>query len=180
MEWEAFRQKIVGLQHDLQLFETTFLDVDGFIDFFTNFERELYDMKEVYITGYFSEVIRKKLERVIKTPPKNVRIICPEFPKRWSRREEKNLMALYELSEAGAKIKVNNRSHARFLVAFYPYQEKVRGKLIIGTFDFNSDCLSRERFDAGIKTSHPDLIRSAIELFNQIWDERGSKLLSEK
>ncbi len=36
------------------------------------------------------------------------------------------------------------------------------GWVVIGSFDFNSDCIGRERYDCGIKTRHPDLIISAM------------------
>jgi len=179
LAFEKFRQKIVGLQSDLQLFETQFLDVDGFKEFADNLRRYLLEYNEICITGYFSETVREDLESIVRIQRK-VRIICPEFPKKMSKRDEKNLLALYDLAEAGAEIKVNNRLHARFLVAYHPDKEIRWGLLIIGSFDFNADCLAKERYDAGIKTKNPDLINSARDLFNQIWNKRGSKLLSEK
>jgi len=39
--------------------------------------------------------------------------------------------------------------------------------------------MGKERYDAGIKTRHPDLVKSAIELFQQIWDERESMSLED-
>jgi DNA repair photolyase len=44
---------------------------------------------------------------------------------------------------------------------------------------FNTECMGKERYDAGIKTRHPDLVKSAIELFQQIWDERESMSLED-
>jgi len=40
--------------------------------------------------------------------------------------------------------------------------------------------MSRERYDAGIMTIHPDLVNSAIRLFEEIWNEEESIDLSEK
>jgi len=33
-----------------------------------------------------------------------------------------------------------------------------------------------ERYDAGIKTSHPDLIESAVKFFEEIWNESSPLL----
>lgn len=34
--------------------------------------------------------------------------------------------------------------------------------------------VKEEKDDAGIKTRHPDLVKSAVELFEQIWNETES------
>jgi hypothetical protein len=73
-------------------------------------------------------------------------------------------MTLQELANSGAKIKVNSRLHARFLVAYSKQLAKERdgnewmnGLLLIGSFDFNKDCIGLDRHDAGILTKYPDL-----------------------
>ena len=57
----------------------------------------------------------------------------------------------------------------------HPYEDGMAeewiGTLIIGSFDFNTECIGAERYDAGIKTSHPDLIKSAVNFFEGIWGE---------
>jgi hypothetical protein len=103
-------------------------------------------------------------------------IICPEFPIK-TERDKKNLEVLQKLAKGGAEVKLNNRLHARFLVAYNTYARETSGLLLIDSFDFNTECIGRERYDAGIKTNHPDLIESAIKLFNQIWDETESKFI---
>lgn len=85
-----------------------------------------------------------------------------------------------KLCEAGAEIKVNNRLHARFLVAHTQMERGITGVLIIGSFDFNTEGMSKERYDAGIKTTNPDLIASALKLFEEIWTDRESIPLLEK
>jgi hypothetical protein len=37
--------------------------------------------------------------------------------------------------------------------------------------------MGKERYDAGIKTTHPDLVQSTLNLFEQIWNEPESLLL---
>jgi hypothetical protein len=92
-------------------------------------------------------------------------------------RDRKNLEVLRKLAQAGAEIKFNNRLHARFLVASNPPIKS--GLLLIGSFDFNTECIGKERFDAGIKTRHPDLVESATKLFEQIWDEPESVSITD-
>ena len=73
---------------------------------------------------------------------KNVRLICPEFPLQ-SKRDRRNLQVLKKLTGAGAEMKVNNRLHARFLVGHNP---ALGGLLVIGSFDFNTECIGKERY----------------------------------
>lgn len=177
MAWENFRLKIVNLQSDLSLFKVEFLDRDGFKEFADSLQSQIGGWPEICITGYFSETIRKELEKIIQIPDKKVRIICPELGV--TTRDKKNLQALMKMAKAGAEIKINNRLHARFLVGHHLNPEVKTGVLVIGSFDFNTECLGRERYDAGIKTINPDLISSAMKLFNEIWDEPESKPLAE-
>lgn len=170
--WEKFREKIVELQADIARFKVDFLDRDGFKAFCDNFESETQGYENICITGYFSETIRKSLENMRRRQHK-VALICPELR---PDRDKKNLEALRKLALAGVEIKVNNRLHARFLVAF---NRPFGGLLIIGSFDFNKDCIGLERYDAGIKTRHPDLINSATALFDQIWIEPESQTLED-
>ncbi|MFX0211244.1 MAG: phospholipase D-like domain-containing protein [Candidatus Hodarchaeota archaeon] len=112
--------------------------------------------------GYFSETIRKSLESLIEIQCK-IRLVYPYLDTK-KPRDRKNLQALRKLANAGAEIKVNDRLHARFLVAYNRVQKhptiKCWGLLLIGSFDFNTECIGRERYDAGIKTRHPDLVNS--------------------
>lgn len=41
------------------------------------------------------------------------------------------------------------------------------------------ECIGKERYDAGIKTRHPDLVKSSIDLFEQIWNETESVTFEE-
>ncbi len=114
----------------------------------------------------------------MKKSPFKIRLICPHLNVKYAR-DRKNLQALRKLAKAGAKIKINDRLHARFLVAYNPpimheQNSHYHGLLLIGSFDFNTECIGRERYDAGIKTRNPDLVKSAVELFEQIWNEPES------
>jgi len=175
-KWKELREKVVGLQSDLDYFKVGFLDRNSFREFCNNFGSEMV-FENICITGYFSETIRDSLEKMAKRMP-SVRLICPELSE--TPRDKKNLEALKKLVSAGAQIKVNNRLHARFLVTYnISHGAPFGGLLVIGSFDFNTECIGMERYDAGIRTRHPDLINSAIALFEQIWNEQESQTLED-
>jgi len=181
MAYEQFRKKIVDLQGDWGLFQIDFIDRDSFKDFADHLDNNLlnkgYD--EVCITGYFSETIREALEHFSKMQGYKVRLICQELdPKK--PREMKNLDVLRRLCKTGVEVKVNSRIHARFLVAHMSKHPETVGLLIIGSFDFNTECIGKERLDAGIKTNHPDLVKSALQFFDGIWNTTESISLNEK
>lgn len=173
-EWEKLREKIVGLQSNIAPFKVDFLDRETFKRFCDNLRSNVENLKEICITGYFSETIRAELESIARNDYYHVRLISPEFSL-GTPRDRKNLEALKKLSEAGAEIKFNNRLHARLLVA----RTHISGLLILGSFDFNTECIGKERYDAGIKTSHPDLIQSAIDFFEQVWNDSGTITIEE-
>lgn len=181
MAYEEFRRKIVNLQGDLSLFAVDFMNTDSFKNFADHLPNNLlnngYD--EVCITGYFSETVREGLERFSKMQGYKVRLICQELdPKK--PRDKKNLDVLRRLCKTGVEVKVNSRIHARFLVAHTSAKPETTGLLIIGSFDFNTECIGKERLDAGIKTHHPDLVKSALQFFDGIWNTTESIPLDEK
>lgn len=180
--YEHFREKIISLQSDLANLKVEFLDRDDFKKFGDSLESNLGVWNNICVTGYFSETIRKSLENLIKGQSKKVRLICPKVNTN-SSRDKKNLQALTKLAKAGAEVKINVRVHARIFLAYNLFEEhpfkKNSGLLIIGTFDFNTEGLGRERYDAGIKTRNPDLINSAVEFFEQIWNDPESIHLKE-
>ena len=183
MAYEEFRKKVQHLQNDVSLFETFFFDKYDFKKFADNLGSNVSDWLNICITGYFSETIRKSLENIMrgrKSPTHKIRLICPHLDTRQTR-DRKNLQALRKLAKVGVEIKVNDRLHARFLVAYNEVVEHPSvdywGMLLIGSFDFNKDCIALERYDAGIKTMNPDMVKSAVELFEQMWNEPESKPL---
>jgi len=175
--YKEFTEKIVELQSDVDLFKVEFLDRDGFKRFADDLVTQTGDFHEIRVTGYFSETIREALERLVKKHGVfSVKLISPEFSIQ-SKRDQRSLEVLEKLAKAGVEIKLNHRLHARFLVA--SFRTRASGLLILGSFDFNTECIGKERYDAGIKTSHPDLVKSAEELFEHIWSEPASAPLEE-
>ncbi|MGA3060974.1 MAG: phospholipase D-like domain-containing protein [Candidatus Bathyarchaeia archaeon] len=149
-----------------------FLDRDAFKKFCDNLNINLLNLNEICLTGYFSETIRAELETIAQNTFYHVRLISPDFPI-GTPRDKKNLEALRKVSKAGVEVKFNNRIHARLLVA----HSNVKSLLILGSFDFNTECIGKERYDAGIKTSHPDLVKSAIDFFEQVWNDSETQTL---
>jgi len=176
--WDKIKKSILKLHSDLTRFEVNFLDRDSFKDFVDYISQDIQGYPEVCITGYFAEVIRDPIENMTKLG-QNVRLIRQEFPARLSKKDKKELEVLEKLVKAGVKIKINHRTHARLFIAHSPELGEGRGLVVIGSFDFNSDCYSKDRYDAGIKTRHPDLVESAVKLFEEIWSEPKSISLEE-
>ncbi len=130
---------------------------------------------EICITGYFSDGIAKIITKSLKGLSTRVRIITQEH--NLSRKNDKrNLASLRKIQDAGVKIRVNHRTHFRMFLC----KSKTKGLLVLGSFDFNKEGMNEERRDAGIYTTHPDLVESAFEYFNNVWnDEHDSKPLDE-
>jgi hypothetical protein len=176
MVYEEFKRKIAELQSDFTQFQVEFLDREGFKRFADNLFQEIGGYNKICITGYFSEAIRDTLEFFARNH--RLKLLSQEFDLN-NKREKKNLEVMRKLCKAGAEIKVNNRLHARFLIAHSPEFPGI-GLLVVGSFDFNTEGMSKERYDAGIKTKNPDLVVSALRLFEQIWNEPESSPLNEK
>jgi len=175
-EFGEFRSDIANLVQQLDIFQVEFMNKYDFKKFADNLNGNLNVWNEICITGYFAETIREQLVRLAWH--KKVKLICPKFEAE-TKRDKQNLEVLRKLSKAGVEIKVNDRMHARLLVAHNPESYQLRGLLIIGSFDFNADCLALQRYDAGIKTGHPDLIESALKLFEEIWNDSSSQTLEK-
>jgi len=148
MEYEKFREQVVDLQSYLDRFKVEFLGREDFKKFADDLWSNISNWTEVCITGYFSETIREDLTIFMKVHERKLRLICQELDPQ-NRRDRTNLEVLRKLCNAGAEIKLNNRLHARFLVAHNPTL-KGYGLLILGSFDFNSECMGKERYDADI------------------------------
>ena len=81
------------------------------------------------------------------------------------------------IQDAGAEIRYNRNQYFRMFVG----TSTIGGVLVLGTFDFNRDGMGMNRRDAGIHTTHPDLVKSAYDFFMKVWkEERGSIPLDVK
>jgi hypothetical protein len=174
VKWAIVTDKIRDLQADFEQFKIDFIDRESFKKFCDNLALNLKDLKEICITGYFSETIRAELENIAKNDYYHIRIISPDFTV-GTPREKKNLEALRKLSKAGVEVKFNSRMHARLLVA----HSSVYALLVLGSFDYNTECIGKERYDAGIKTTNPDLVKSAINFFEQVWIDSETQTMEQ-
>jgi hypothetical protein len=166
--------KIVNLQGDISILKADFMDRDAFKKFCDNLQTNLSNLKEICVTGYFSETIRAQLESIAQNGYYHIRIISPDFQVS-TPRDKKNVESLRKLAKAGIEVKFNYRLHARMLVARTP----LTGLLLLGSFDFNTECIGQERYDAGVKTNNPDLIHSAYSFFEQVWNDSETITLEQ-
>jgi len=127
---------------------------------------------EIYITGYFDQVLVDKLKRILVQKGK-VKIISPELSK--SKADQTNLDALERMKKYGAEVRIHPMLHARI---FYVSRDGHPWGAIIGSGDIKSDCFGGRHFDAGIWSNYPDIIESIIDFFNRIWEDEGTKKLS--
>ena len=184
-KFDKFHNILANLPEQLNKFKVDFKNRNDFKDFAFNLSGNLKSWNEVYVTGYFSEGARGEFNKIAEW--KKLRLICPKF-RLSSERNRSDLQALRKLSKveplgknAGVEIKISNMVHARLFVAFNRIlqTEDYSGLLVLGSFDFNKEGIAGERFDAGISTQNPDLVKSAIKLFEEIWNDDSSKPLDE-
>lgn len=111
----------------------------------------------IYIMGYFDQEMLDKLTPIAT----QVKILSPIKTPLSARNKD----ALTRMKEAGAEVKVHPMLHARIFCV------PTRNFLIIGSGDIQTDCFGGTRFDAGIWSNYPDLIKDAMNFFNKVWAE---------
>ena len=111
----------------------------------------------IYAMGYFDQVMLDKLIPIAK----KIKIISPDKAIQTKRNKD----ALERISKAGAEVKLHPMLHARIFCA------PNRNFLIIGSGDIQTDCFGGTRYDAGIWSNYPELIKDAIKFFNKVWEE---------
>lgn len=122
--------------------------------------------EEICISGYFSDGFAIELVTALSGLKKKVRIITAVHNIKRPN-DKKNLASLRKIQDIGAEIRVNLRTHFRMFLL----KGKTKGLLILGSFDFNKEGMNMERRDAGIKTTHPDLVQSAYDYFMSVWED---------
>lgn len=173
--WSDVMQRLESSQSAMHRFKVDFIDEDGFMGFISELRKprsreygKRGRIKHIDITGYFGEPIIKPLTNIIKKDC-IVRIITTQ-PK----------PEMFKLRDIGVDVKINPDIHARIFVAYDEPGEYRRGRLLLG-FDFDFKGMGGGRRDAGIITRNPDLIKSAVEYFDEVWnDKHKSKRLGEK
>ena len=120
-----------------------------------------FNPRFIYLTGFLGTKIRDLLCEASEAGCR-IKIIT----------EHTRHGILKKMSEKGIEVGINKKIHARLFVAYVDRDHLEEGLLVLGTFDFDEKGLSGERKDAGIITRHPDLMQSAIDFFDRIWDDK--------
>ena len=157
----------------LQEFNVDFFDQVKFKRFVDTEVVELFSCyDEICISGHFSEGFAELVCQKLNGVRTNLTLRLLT-----SSTGIASIEALRRIQDAGAEIRYNRNLYFRMFVG----KSSVGGILVLGTFDFNRDGMGMNRRDAGIHTSHPDLVQSAYEYFIKVWnEERGSIPLDEK
>jgi len=114
---------------------------------------------ELMFAGYFDQYLLKDFQSLSSKP--QIKFISPELT--GSKQDQTNLDALKRLSAMGAEIRFHPMLHARMVLS--------PTEIIVGSADIKSDCLGGRRYDAGIWTNNPMLIRSGKTFFDKVWAE---------
>ena len=86
-----------------------------------------------------------------------------------------NKQSLEKLHDEGIAVKSNERIHARIFNLYIQEKDDIIPLcLLIGSFDFNLNAVTTERYDVGIRTKHPELTRKAVDFFERIWNDKFS------
>jgi len=110
-----------------------------------------------YVMGYFDQVLLNKLTPIVK----QFKIISPAT----AIQTKKNKDALRRIQKVGADVRLHPMLHARIFCV------PQRQLLIIGSGDVQTECFGGERFDAGLFSNNPDVIKQAMDFFNRVWEE---------
>ena len=128
---------------------------------------------ELWIMGYFDQARIDKLKPILEKGTK-VKIISPDLNLNKSQ-DKSNLDALKRMEKYGAEVRIHPMLHARI---FYVLRDG-SSEVVIGSGDIKSDCLGGKRFDAGIRSNHPEIIAETMSFFSRVWDDDGAIKLSE-
>jgi hypothetical protein len=191
--WEETHSKLEAINSELcRKCKIIFMDdqrFNSFLDHLKGINRTEFDSNFSFIQcnffdiiGYFSEGMGKiLLQHLEGYKDCKIRLISPEL-KTDQRQDRLNLNALRKMQAKGIEIRVNDRIHTRLFIGYYDRDLNTVSNqvLLLGTFDFNREGLSQDKINAGILTRHPDLTKSARELFEKVWEEKiDTKPLSE-
>jgi hypothetical protein len=144
--------------------------VDRILD---NILQSGFKKAEMWIMGYFDQARIDKLKPILEKGTK-VKIISPELNLSKSQ-DKSNLDALKRMKKYGAEVRIHPMLHARI---FY-IERDGSSEVVIGSGDIKSDCLGGKRFDAGIRSNHPEIIADTIGFFSRVWNDDGAIELSE-
>jgi len=179
LSWNKIFKDISGISSLIERFRVDFIDEQEFLKFFAHLKDPSrpgvlndayrivlphkagsgFNPRFIYLTGFLGTQIRDLL--CAASAYCQIKVIS---------RYNRPAAVLREMAEKGIKVGVNKNAHGRLFIAYGDRNHLEEGLLILG-FDFDKEGLSGERKDAGIITKHPDLMQSAIDFFERIWDD---------
>jgi len=182
---DELRQELGQLGHALKKlsrFSVDFIDEYGFQSFIRVLHETLRDYEHICMAGYFSEAFVQPLIKQKKGLRAQIRVLSPRLDIK-KLRDQDNLKALRKLQDEGVNVRIHSRLHCRMLIAYTYTKDEIpraQGHLILGTFDYNDEGVTAKKRNAGIKTMNPDLLKSAVKYFDDLWvEQRDTKSLDE-
>jgi len=176
-EWQKDLGKAIEQIEALHKYNVRFLKVASFIKYIERLNVLSSTFQKIMLMGHFDNAFTEIVGECypLHSSICEVRVLSHRFNK--GAKDDPNRRALEALADMGVIVKVNVDAHARMFIGFHerPYVSE----LLLGSFDFNRDGLSRHKVNAGIITKNPDLVREAVDFFEKIWARKGSVPLEE-
>ena len=154
------------------MYNVRFLKAPSFIKYIERFNELSSTFQKIMLMGHFDNAFTEIIGECYPLNNKRceLRVLSHRFNK--GDKDDPNRRALEAIADMGAIVKVNVDAHARMFIGFH--EKPNVSELLLGSFDFNRDGLSRHKANAGIITKNPDLVREAVDLFEKIWIKKGS------
>ena len=173
--WDKQILAITNATKTLEFFKTTLVETEKIIDVINNFPCDLENVESISLMGHFDNAFARVVETNLpKYPNFQLRIISLPFPK--DSRGEQNRRALEKIEKAGGQVRVNDDLHVRIYLA---YHSVAISQLMVGSFDFNRDGLSKAKTNIALLTHNQDLAEEALAFFDRIWESNSSKALKD-
>lgn len=170
---KEIQDKITGLSWYSALFITS----KEFMDYFEGTKNSFEFFSEIMLMGHFDNTFTVIAEEFYPGLERcKVRVISHGFVR--NDPENANRRSLEALADLGFEIKVNVDVHARMFLGYNREHPKI-SELLLGSFDFNRDGISRRKYNAGIRTRNEDLVQEAVAFFENIWEMKRSVPLKD-
>ncbi len=171
-EWKKELSNTADQILSLHRYNVRFLKAPSFIKYFEQIQNLLGKYQKLMLMGHFDNAFTEIVGEFYPLYSKRVemRVLSHRFNK--GDKDDPNRRALEALADMGVIVKVNVDVHARMFIGYH--EQPNVSELLLGSFDFNRDGLSRHKVNAGIITKNPDLVQEAVAIFEKIWIRKGS------
>jgi len=176
-EWGEELSNVSDHILSLHRYNVRFLKAPSFIKYFERIPDLRGKFQKLMLMGHFDNAFTEIVGEYYPLYSNRVemRVVSHRFNK--GDEDDPNRRALETLADMGALVKVNVDVHARMFIGYHEHQNI--SELLLGSFDFNRDGLSRHKNNAGIITSNPDLLKEAVAFFEKIWSRNRSVPLED-